>query len=213
MTMHKGLLIASRFLQATTLPLLLNWSTIDWHDWPLLALLALTLALAALGSTKHIGAWSVAALALAVIGSSGQWAMLPLALAQVGLAWLLATQRMSSQAELTGWLIQEAFIQIMLTASLMHGLTLMAPILYALVNALLLLAVWSDHLPIWLLAALAIIGLGTGYWLQQFTLTFAAAVLVVLSVLNTRRVKTAPLPFCWSAIFLNLMLIATRLHG
>ncbi|MFD1392296.1 hypothetical protein ACFQ3L_01660 [Lacticaseibacillus jixianensis] len=213
MTIQKGALVLSRFLQVASLPLLLNWSNVQWHDWPLLALLGLTLALSALGSTARVGAWTVAALALAVIGSSSQWALLPLALAQIGLGVLLTTQKMSPHLAISGWLIETTFLQILLSASLTQGLTVMAPVVYTLLNALLLLAVWADRLPLWVLAGLVLVGLGTGYWLQQITLTFAAAVLVVLSVLNSRRIKLTALPFCWAAILLNVMFVAIRLHG
>ena len=117
MTIQKCVLSVSRFLQAATLPLMLSLSNFNWHDWPFLALLGLTLVLAALSTTSRTTPWTIAALALAIIGSSSQWALLPLALAQVGLGWLLATQKMSAKMAITGWLVELTFIQIMLSAN------------------------------------------------------------------------------------------------
>ncbi|KRN20780.1 hypothetical protein [Lacticaseibacillus camelliae] len=213
MTIQKCVLSVSRFLQAATLPLMLSLSNFNWHDWPFLALLGLTLVLAALSTTSRTTPWTIAALALAIIGSSSQWALLPLALAQVGLGWLLATQKMSAKMAITGWLVELTFIQIMLSANLTQGLTTLAPIVFALINGLLLLCVWAGNLPLWLLAVLGLAGLGMGYWMQQFTLSFCAAFLVVASVLNTRRIKPNPLPFSWAGIILNLTFIFIRIHG
>ena len=213
MTIQKSVLTVSRFIQAAALPLLLNWANFSFHDWPFLALLGLTITLAALATTARPGTWTIAAFTLAIIGSSNQWALLPLALAQVGLGWLLATQKMSVKSAISGWLIEVTFIQLMLSASLTHGLTTLVPVVFALINALLLLSVWADQLPLWALAVLILAGLGTGYWLQQFTLSFCAAVLVVLSVLNTRRIKANMLPFTWAGIALSLTFVLIRIHG
>lgn len=211
MTIKSLFAAVTAVVQIALLPLLLNPGIV--FSGPLIALLALILVMAGLANFAKPLWWTVAALILAVISSSANWTLLPLALAQIGLGLLLATQKMSPLLKASGWQLEVLFLQLLLSASITHGLTTTALIINCLFAALMLLLIWAERLPFAATLILLVAILGIGFWQQQFTLLFALIALACSGILTVRHWAKQPGVIAWTQIILSALLYLVRLHG
>ncbi|MCI1987534.1 MAG: hypothetical protein LKJ69_12965 [Lactobacillus sp.] len=212
MSAKKLLFGASCFVQAAAFPLLYTWGRHTW-SWQLGYALAMTLALSLVRTHWHASWWLAFGTGFGLLASIGQWRLLPLIIAQVGLAFLLNTQTLSPRWQLSLWFIQVYFNQALLLFILMRLLTPTSLLVLALLNLPLILAVWSDHLPLWVDILGLLILIAIGYWTQQLTLVAAGGLLLIPSVISPRFMPLRPLVYVWASILITALFTLTRLHG
>ncbi|EPC99553.1 hypothetical protein Lpp125_12436 [Lacticaseibacillus paracasei subsp. paracasei Lpp125] len=201
-----GQILAYPFLIALSLQ-------ITWH-FQIIALLLMGVCLAAAMVVKRYPLVLIIAAITGIIGAINQWILLPLVAVQLLLTFLLRTQKVTKQWAGTIAFGQAILFQILLIYAGLHFLSQDMLLDLALLYVPALIGLWANHFPKWTDMVLLAITVVIGYWLQRLNLIAIGGIVILVTLINSRRpFKVPSYLYQFSPVITTLLLYLARMHG
>ncbi|QEM97278.1 hypothetical protein [Lacticaseibacillus paracasei] len=201
-----GQILAYPFLIALSLQ-------ITWH-FQIIALLLMGVCLAAAMVVKRYPLVLIIAAITGIIGAINQWILLPLVAVQFLLTFLLRTQKVTKQWAGTIAFGQAILFQILLIYAGLHFLSQDMLLDLALLYVPALIGLWANHFPKWTDMVLLAITVVIGYWLQRLNLIAIGGIVILVTLINSRRpLKVPSYLYQFSPVIATLLLYLARMHG
>ncbi|RNE07967.1 hypothetical protein FAM22279_01649 [Lacticaseibacillus paracasei] len=201
-----GQILAYPFLIALSLQ-------ITWH-FQIIALLLMGVCLAAAMVVKRYPLVLIIAAITGIIGAINQWILLPLVAVQLLLTFLLRTQKVTKQWVGTIAFGQAILFQILLIYAGLHFLSQDMLLDLALLYVPALIGLWANHFPKWTDMVLLAITVVIGYWLQRLNLIAIGGIIILVTLINSRRpFKVPSYLYQFSPVIPTLLLYLARMHG
>lgn len=201
-----GQILAYPFLIALSLQ-------ITWH-FQIIALLLMGVCLSAAMVGKRYPLVLIIAAITGIIGAINQWILLPLVAVQLLLTFLLRTQKVTKQWAGTIAFGQAILFQILLIYAGLHFLSQDMLLDLALLYVPALIGLWANHFSKWTDMVLLAITVVIGYWLQRLNLIAIGGIIILVTLINSRRpFKVPSYLYQFSPVIATLLLYLARMHG